>query len=105
MGWLEVTAVLLVIAIAAVAGGFWGSVIARRKKSRARGPFLVGVLCGLMAGVALTGRPRGLNAIGASTLKAVIRPPRSGIGLLDGVVARAFAITAPLVSTVAKVRR
>jgi len=100
MGWLEtmpLIAVLLMIAIAA-AGGFWAAVVARRKKSRARGPFLLGVFCGLMAGVALTGRRRGLNALGASTLNAVIRSLRAGIGLpADGVVARALTVAVSLV--------
>jgi len=101
MGWLEtmsLIAVLVMIAIAAAAGGFWASVGARPKKSRARGPFLVGLFCGVMVGAALTGRRRGLIALGASTLKAVIRSPRAGIGLaVDGVAAGALTVVASLV--------
>ena len=76
MGWLEPMAALLVIA-AAVAGGFWASVVLQRRQSRARGPFLAGVFCGVMVGVVLAGRRRLLNTIGASLVR---RAPALSIG-------------------------
>ena len=90
MGWLGPTlliAVVFLIAIAAAAGGFWASVVTQRKKSRARGPFLVGVVCGVVVGTALAARRRGLNAVGASTLTALLRPVQAGSNHAAGGVA------------------
>lgn len=95
MGWISAIAVLLMIA---TVGGLWAFMIAPRKRRPARGPFLVGVLCGVTVGVALTARRRGLNAFGAATLKAVLRTPRLGTGTpLDGVAARALTAAAAVV--------
>lgn len=80
MGW-NLTAALIVIAVASAAGGLLVSAIARQKKRRVRGPFLVGVVCGFMVGVALAGRRRGLNAVGASRMYAVNRQLRAWFGL------------------------
>lgn len=94
MGW-NLTAALIVIAVASVAGGLLVSAIARQKKRRVRGPFLVGVVCGFMVGVALAGRRRGLNAVGASRMYAVNRQLRAWFGLAtEGVVARALTVVA-----------
>jgi hypothetical protein len=71
MDWLDaatVAAAVLAFVIAAKAGGLWASAGPRRKKSRARGPFLAGLACGLVLGAALTARHRGLIAL-AATLK------------------------------------
>lgn len=100
MGWLgavPLIAVLLVTAIAAAAGGFWASGVARRQTSRVRGPFVVGVVCGMVAGAALTGGRRGLTALGSSTLKAVFGPLRAGVGLSGGVGAWALMTAASLI--------
>lgn len=95
MGWLGAVlliAALLVTAIAAGAGGFWASGVARRKTSGSRGPFVVGVVCGLVAGVAVTSGRRGLTTLGSSTLKAVFRPLRAGIGApVDDLLKRCLA--------------
>ncbi|MCB0932910.1 MAG: hypothetical protein KDB71_13570 [Mycobacterium sp.] len=94
MGW-NLTAALIVIAVASAAGGLLVSAIARQKKRRVRGPFLVGVVCGFMVGVALAGRRRGLNAVGASRMYAVNRQLRAWFGLAtEGVVARALTVVA-----------
>ncbi len=96
MGWISATAVLVMVAVAA--GGLWVFVLAPRKRPRARGPFLVGVLCGLTVGMALTARRRSLNAVGARTLRAVLGPPRAGSGIsLDGVAAQALTAAAAVV--------
>ena len=68
MGWLEpmpLIAVLVLIAIAA-AGGFWASGVVQTKKSRTRGPFLVGVVCGVMLGLALSARRRGPGVVNSA---------------------------------------
>lgn len=67
MGWMSALAVLLMVA--AAAGGFWASAVVSLKKPPTRGPFLAGVVCGVAVGIALTARRRGLPAVGASTLK------------------------------------
>lgn len=104
MGWISAIAVLVMIA---TAGGLWAFVIAPLKRPTARGPFLVGVLCGVTVGIALTARRRGLNALGACTLRAVLGPPRAGSGIsrdgrdgrdgLDGLAARALTAAAAAV--------
>ena len=62
MGSLEPThliALLVAVAIIAAICGFIASAVARRNKRRARGFFLLGFFCGLMAGAILRGRRRG----------------------------------------------
>jgi hypothetical protein len=96
MSWISAIAAFVMIAVAA--GGLWAFLGPPRKRPRARGPFLVGVLCGVTVGVALMARRRGLNAFGAATLKAVLRTPRLGTGIsLDGVAARALTAAAAVV--------
>ena len=99
MGWLEATlalAVLLVVAGASAAGGFWASV--RGKASRGRVPFLVGVACGLAAGTALAARRRGPRVVATSVLQAVFGSLRANAGAAaGGVVVRAVAVGAALV--------
>ena len=82
MGSLEPThliALLVAVAIIAAICGFIASAAARRNKRRARGLFLVGFFCGLMAGTILRGRRRGLNALGAVARCADVRPLITGI--------------------------
>ena len=55
-------AVLLAVAIVAAISGFIASVLARRNKRRARGIFVVGFACGLVAGTVLR-RRRWLNIL------------------------------------------
>lgn len=96
MGWIAATAVLVMIAFAT--GRLWASVVTQRAEPRSRGPFLAGVLCGVTAGLALTARRRALNALGASTLKSVLRPPHGASGLsLPGVAAQALTVAAAVV--------
>ena len=96
MGWIAATAVLVMIAFAT--GRLWASVVTQRAQPRSRGPFLAGVLFGVTAGLALTARRRALNALGASTLKSVLRPPHGTRGLsLPGVAAQAFTVAVAVV--------
>ena len=71
-------ALLLAVAILAAIGGFAASAFPQKKR-RARGPFLLGFVCGLTAGAILRGRRRGLNLLGALTGRADVRPLRAGI--------------------------
>lgn len=96
MGWIAATAVLVMIAFAT--GRLWASVVTQRAQPRSRGPFLAGVLFGVTAGLALTARRRALNALGASTLKSVLRPPHGTRGLsLPGVAAQALTVAVAVV--------
>jgi uncharacterized membrane protein YeaQ/YmgE (transglycosylase-associated protein family) len=68
MGSLEPThliALLVAVAIIAAICGFFASAVARRNKRRARGFFLLGFICGLMAGATLRGRRRGTGRFAA----------------------------------------
>lgn len=74
MGWwatILVTVLVLVVAGASAAGGFWVAVSGRGKVSRSRGPFLVGVVCGFGAGLILTGRRHGPRAAVAALARAI----------------------------------
>lgn len=99
MGWLEATlvlAVLVVVASASAAGGFWASV--RGKASRGRVPFLAGVACGFAAGTAVAARRRGPRVVATSALHAVFGPLWASAGATaSGVVVRAVAVGATLV--------
>lgn len=100
MGWIPAIATLVIVAVAG--GWFWAAVAARaearRNRAPVRGPFLAGVLCGMALGVALTARRRGLNALGASSLNAVLRRHRVRSGIsLDGVAVRVLTGAAGLV--------
>ena len=96
MGWIAATAVLVMIAFAT--GRLWASVVTQRAQPRSRGPFLAGGLFGVTAGLALTARRRALNALGASTLKSVLRPPHGTRGLsLPGVAAQALTVAVAVV--------
>ena len=56
---------LLVAVILATVCGFVGSAVARRRKRRARGYFLLGFSCGFIAGLILHRRRRILNDLAA----------------------------------------
>jgi uncharacterized membrane protein YfcA len=69
MGWLGpayLPALLLAVAIVSAACGFIGSAVARRNKRRARRVFLLGFVCGYVAGPVLRKRRRGLNAFASA---------------------------------------
>jgi uncharacterized membrane protein YeaQ/YmgE (transglycosylase-associated protein family) len=79
LGPTHLISLLLAVAVIAAACGFIASAVVRRNKRRARGFFLLGFFCGLMAGAILRGRRRGLNAFGAVARCADVRPLRAGI--------------------------
>src|SRR5271163_5324019 len=79
LGPTHLISLLLAVAIIAATCGFIASAVVRRNKRRARGFFLLGFFCGLMAGAILHGRRRGLNALGAVARCADVRPLRAGI--------------------------
>jgi hypothetical protein len=80
LGPTHLICLLLAVAIIAATCGFIASAVAgRNKRRRARGFFLLGFFCGLLAGVILRGRRRGLNALAAVARYVDIRPRRTGI--------------------------
>ncbi|MDT5087274.1 MAG: hypothetical protein QOE52_2031 [Mycobacterium sp.] len=78
-GPTHLISLLLAVAIIAATCGFIASAVMRRNKRRARGFFLLGFVCGLMAGAILHGRRRGLIGLGAVARCADVRPLRAGI--------------------------
>jgi uncharacterized membrane protein YeaQ/YmgE (transglycosylase-associated protein family) len=62
---LGLISVLLAVAIISALCGFIASTVARRNKRRARGFFVAGFFCGLLAGRLLLSRRHGLNMLGA----------------------------------------
>jgi hypothetical protein len=80
LGPTHLIALLLAVATIAAIGGFAASAVARRNKRRARGPFLLGFVCGLMAGAILRGRRHGLNVLGALAGRTDVRPLGAGMG-------------------------
>ena len=79
LGPTYLTALLFAVATIAAFGGFVASVVARRNKRRARGPFLLGFVCGLMAGAVLRGRRHGLKVLGALAGRTDVRPLGAGV--------------------------
>lgn len=74
MGWwatIPVVVAMLVIAGAAAAGGYWVALHVPRRNMRTRGPFLVGVFCGVMVGAGLTARRHGLNAVAGAAARGL----------------------------------
>jgi hypothetical protein len=98
LGPTHLISLLLAVAIIAATCGFIASAVVRRNKRRARGFFLLGFFCGLMAGAILHGRRRGLNALGAVARCADVRPLRAGIRRGTGrFAARALTFAASYV--------
>ncbi|MCB0923559.1 MAG: hypothetical protein KDB50_03285 [Mycobacterium sp.] len=74
VGWwatIPVVAAMLVITGAAAAGGYWVALRVPRRNVRARGPFLVGIFCGVMVGAGLTARRHGFNAVAGAAARAL----------------------------------
>jgi uncharacterized membrane protein YeaQ/YmgE (transglycosylase-associated protein family) len=85
LGPTHLIALLFAVAIIASIAGFVASAVTRRNKRRARGWFVVGFFCGLMAGARLPGRRGGRNVlalaraftVAASHLRPVMLRKRS----------------------------
>lgn len=63
LGPTHLIALLFAVAIIASIAGFVASAVTRRNKRRARGWFVVGFFCGLMAGARLPSRRGGRNVL------------------------------------------
>jgi hypothetical protein len=74
LGPTHLIALLLAVAIIASIGGFIASAATRRNKRCARGWFILGFFCGLMAGAKLRSRCGGLYAPRALTVAASLLP-------------------------------
>jgi hypothetical protein len=79
LGTTHLIALLLLVATIAAMGGYVASAVGRRNRRRARGPFILGLVCGLMAGAILRGRCHALNALGALAGRTDARPLGAGI--------------------------
>jgi hypothetical protein len=89
---------LLVAVILAAASGFVGSAVARRRKRRARGYFLLGFSCGFLAGLVMYTRrhilsdhkavaaqlPRRMLTLAASPARPTSWPMNSRAALIAG---------------------
>lgn len=76
---MQVIPPLFAVAIVAAICGYMASAVARRKKRRARGVFLLGFFCGFTTIAILRGRRRGLKAFRAIVRGADVRPQWVGI--------------------------
>ena len=72
LGPIHLIFVLLAVAIVSATCGFIGSAVRRRNKRRTRRVFLLGFLCGYVAGPVLRKR-RGLNAFASAA--SLVRQP------------------------------
>jgi hypothetical protein len=94
LGPTHLIALLLAVAIIASIGGFIASAATRRNRRRARGWFILGFFCGLMAGTKLRGRRSGLNALaGFADVRSLGAGIRRGTGRFPP---RAFTVAASL---------
>jgi hypothetical protein len=75
LGPAHLLALLLAVAIVSATCGFIGSAVSRRNKRRARRVFLLGFVCGYVAGPVLRRRRHGLNALTTAVSQAVARQP------------------------------
>jgi uncharacterized membrane protein YeaQ/YmgE (transglycosylase-associated protein family) len=78
LGPTHLISLLLAVAIIAATCGFIASAVARRNKRRARGFFVLGFFCGLIAGPILRRRRRGLTALGAVARCTGVSLPNAG---------------------------
>ena len=78
MGSLGLISLLLAVAIIAATCGYIGSAIARRNKRRARGYFILGFMCGSMAGTILRRTRRGTDHFATRALTLVASHRRVG---------------------------
>jgi hypothetical protein len=100
LGPAYLISLLLAVAIIAAACGFITSAVSRRNKRRTHRLFLLGFVCGLIAGPILRRRLRGLNALGAVARCIDARLPSAGKRYgTDYFAARAIAFVASNVRT------
>jgi uncharacterized membrane protein YeaQ/YmgE (transglycosylase-associated protein family) len=100
LGPTHLIALLVAVAVVAAMGGYVASAVVRRNKRRARGFFLLGFVCGWMAGPILRGTRRGLNALATVVRYGDVRSRSAGISRSTGRFA-AYALT----SAASRVRR
>ena len=86
---------LAAVTVFAAVCTFVGAAVARRRKRRARGFFVLGFFCGLTAGVILQRRRRGFHALGSVIRWVAVRRRRYGIrGGNDRIAPRVLAVVA-----------
>jgi hypothetical protein len=88
LGPVQLLAVLLIVAIVSAACGFIGAAVSRRNRRRARRVFLLGFVCGYVAGPVIRRRRGGVNALTTAVSRAVVRQSswvrRCQIGWVEG---------------------
>lgn len=68
LGPIHLMALMLVVAVTAAMCGFTAASVVRRNKQRARGFFVLGFLCGLVAGAGRRRKRRALRALTSAVL-------------------------------------
>ncbi|MGY4652625.1 hypothetical protein [Mycobacterium sp. URHB0021] len=94
LGTAHLISLLIGLVAVAALGGFAAATVAQRSKRRARGHFVAGLVCGLLVGVVVRRRYRGVKAF-ASMARRVEPPPRITAGMSGGarrVAAGALAV-------------
>jgi hypothetical protein len=94
LGTAHLISLLLGLVAVAALGGFAAATVAQRNKRRARAYFVVGLICGLLAGVVLR-RYRGVKAFATMARRVELHPRIVGIsGSAGRLAADALAIAA-----------
>lgn len=91
LGTTVLIALLLAVGTTAALCGFFAATMIRRKMRRTRRVFLVGVLCGLLAGDLFRARRRGLRALAAAG-------SRNGLRTLPAAIRRNFDLVTRVTS-------
>ncbi len=100
LGTAHLISLLLGLVAVATLGGFVAATVAQRNNRRAQGYFVVGLVCGLLAGVALRRRYRGVRAFATMARRIELHPRIVGISggagrLAAGVLAVAASHARP----------
>jgi hypothetical protein len=103
LGTTQLIALLLGVVAVATLGGFAAATVAQRNKRRARGYFVAGLICGLLAGVVVRKRYRGVKAFAAVARRVDLHPRIVGISggagrLAAGVLTAAASHARPALS-------
>lgn len=88
LGTAQLMSLLLAFAAGAAVVGVLSAAVSRGDRRRTRGAFVVGVICGMLAGKALRGR-RGLKTY-LAVARGDLRSARAGLLPGAGRLARAF---------------
>ncbi|HEY9263785.1 MAG TPA: hypothetical protein VIQ11_04170 [Mycobacterium sp.] len=94
LGTAQLMSLFVAFAVGAAVTGLLSAKVRRTDRRRTRGAFVVGVLCGMLAGKALRGRRRALKTFLAVT-RGDLRSARTGLLPGTGRVARSLGFARP----------